>query len=308
MHFSYGLPTHRVDIGEELVSADAVAELASEAESAGFDAVYTTDHPFPSDTWLAAGGHHALDPLVVLSFAAAKTSRIRLHTNLFVLAYRNPFLAAKGLSTLDLLSKGRLIVGVGAGYLEGEFAALGASFDDRNERVDEAIAAMRAAWTGESITRSGIGFRVGGNTMLPRPIQRPGPPIWIGGNSKKAIRRAVELADGWSPFPTLSGTAARNHTAALATIDDLAERIEYAKQHSAAVGRQAPLEICFVPPSLRLGSGKGFDVGETVDASRALEAIGVGWLTVALPGTTRQAQVDAIHQFADNVIRPLNGR
>jgi probable F420-dependent oxidoreductase len=307
MHFSYGLPTHRVDIGEELVSADAVAELATEAESAGFDAIYTTDHPFPSDSWLAVGGHHALDPLVALGFAAAKTSRIRLHTNLFVLAYRNPFMAAKGLSTLDVLSNGRLIVGVGAGYLEGEFAALGASFDDRNDRVDEAIHAMRAAWTGESITRSGIGFRAEGNTMLPRPVQRPGPPIWIGGNSKRAIRRAVELADGWSPFPAAGDASTRTHTAALATIDDLAERIEYAKRLGADIGREQPLEICFVPPSLRMDSGKELDATETVASCRALAAIGVGWATVALPGKTRQSQVDAIHRFADDVIRPVNG-
>ena len=107
MHVSYGLPTHRVDRGDEFLAPGAIGELARAAEDAGFGAVYTTDHPFPGDDWLAHGGHHALDPLVALSFAAAATSTVRLHTNLFIVAYRNPFLAAKGIATLDVLSGGR---------------------------------------------------------------------------------------------------------------------------------------------------------------------------------------------------------
>ena len=89
MKVSIGLPTHRVDRGNEFVTADAVAALAVAAELAGFDAVFVTEHPFPSDAWLATGGHHALDPLVALAVAATVTTRLRLHTNLFVPAYRN---------------------------------------------------------------------------------------------------------------------------------------------------------------------------------------------------------------------------
>ena len=166
MRVSYGLPTHRVDCGEEFLAPGAIGELAAAAEAAGFGAVYTTDHPFPGDDWLAHGGHHALDPLVALSFAAAATTSVLLHTNLFVLAYRNPFLAAKGIATLDVLSGGRTVVGLGAGYLEPEFAALGADFDGRNDRMDEALAALDAAWTGESVAFEGSGYRATGNTML----------------------------------------------------------------------------------------------------------------------------------------------
>ncbi len=136
MRLSVGLPTHRVDRADEFVTADAVAQLAAAAEAAGFDAVFVTDHPFPTDGWLAHGGHHALDPLVALAFAAAATRTLRLHTNLFVLAYRNPFVSAKAIATLDVLSGGRVILGVGAGYLEGEFDALGAPFDERNDATD----------------------------------------------------------------------------------------------------------------------------------------------------------------------------
>src|SRR5205807_7032298 len=187
----------------------------------GFDAVFVTDHPFPGNRWLETGGHHALDPFVALSFAAAATRELRLHLNLYIAAYRNPFLLAKTVATLDALSGGRVILGIGAGYLQPEFDALGMPFDDRNEATDEAIHAMRAAWTGESVTLDGARFRAAGNTMLPKPARAGGPPIWIGGNSQRAIRRAVELADGWSPFPNPAKSAARRHTPPLVTVDDL---------------------------------------------------------------------------------------
>ena len=197
MRVSLGLPTHRVD--GELATAEGIADVAAAAETAGFDAVFVTDHPAPSDRWLATGGHHALDPFVALSFAAAATTRLRLHTNLLVLAYRNPFHSAKAIATLDALCRGRMIVGVGAGYLEPEFEALGVDFGQRNELTDEAIVTMRAAWRGESVTASGVGWHAAGNTVRPTPAQQPGPPIWVGGNSHRAIRRAVELGDGWTP-------------------------------------------------------------------------------------------------------------
>ena len=298
MRISYGLPTHRVDRVDEFLTAAAVGELAGAAESAGFDAVYTTEHPFPGDRWLAHGGHHALDPLVALSFAAAATTRIRLHLNLFVAAYRNPFLAAKGVASLDVLSGGRVILGIGAGYLEEEFAALGAHFADRNDRTDDAIVAMRAAWTGASVIREEAGYRATGNTMLPRPRQRPGPPIWIGGNSHRAIRRAVEHGDGWSPFPNPARVARRTRTAALETPEDLARALEYAAAHAAKVGRTEPLTVAFVPDGLALGAAGAVDDERVVGSIRELAAVGVEWVTVALPGESRDAQLAAVGRFA----------
>ncbi|MES4792315.1 MAG: LLM class F420-dependent oxidoreductase [Chloroflexota bacterium] len=208
MRVAVGLPTHRVDRPGGFLTGDAVAEIARAAEEAGFDAVFVTDHPFPGDRWLASGGHHTLDPMVALSFAAAATSRLRLLTNLCVLPYRNPFLVAKAVASLDALSGGRVILGVGAGYLASEFRALGVPFEERNERTD-AIMAIQRAWTGGSPTGRGPGWEASGNTMLPRPHQRPRPPIWVGGNSTRAIRRAVELADGWMPFPNPAAEAER---------------------------------------------------------------------------------------------------
>ena len=302
MHVSYGLPTHRVDRGEELVSSGAIAELAVAAETAGFAAVYTTEHPFPGDAWLAHGGHHAVDPLVALSFAAAATTSIRLHTNLFIVALRNPFMAAKGIASLDALSGGRLIMGIGAGYLETEFDAAGASFADRNDRTDEAIAAMKAAWTGESVTFEGTGFRASGNTMLPRPHRRPHPTLWIGGNSRRAIRRAVELADGWSPFPNPARLADRTRTSRLETVGDLAESMDCARRYADSIGRVDPLTYVFVPEGLSMGGAPTFDEDRVNASIRELEELGVGWVTVALPGDTRDAQLAAIERFGRTVL------
>ena len=246
MRISVGLETSRADQADEFVTGDAVADMAQAAEAAGFDAVFVTDHPFPDDEWLASGGHHALDPLVALSYAAAPTTTIGLHTNLYVAAYRNPFLSAKGIATLDRLSGGRVILGIGAGYLEPEFDALGVDFDKRNDLTDEAIVMMKRAWSESGVTATGPGFDASaGHTMLPRPVQPGGPPIWIGGNSKRAIRRAVELADGWMPMPNPAKYAERRRSPALESLDDIRRGIEYAREHAAKVGRETPIGVMY---------------------------------------------------------------
>jgi len=300
---SLGLPTHRVD--GELCSSDAIAELAAAAEAAGYDAVFVTDHPFPTDRWLATGGHHALDPFVALSFAAAATTRLRLHTNLLVLAYRNPFIAAKAIASLDALSGGRVIVGIGAGYLAGEFEALGVDYDARNELTDEAVTAMRAAWTGGTVEAEGRGWRAAANTMRPRPVQRPGPPIWVGGNSRRAIRRAVELADGWMPMPSPVGSERRLRTPPITSPAELADRIAYARDHAAALGRTDPLEIVFMPDGLDMFSNADVDARRTIESIEALAAIGVTYLTVTLPGETRREFLDRLGRFAELVLDPV---
>jgi len=235
---SLQLPTDNVRLLDEFITAAAVAEIAQAAEAAGADAVNCTDHPFPNDEWMATGGHHALDLFVTLAFAAAHTSRLRLHTNLSVIPYRSPGVLAKSVATLDQLSGGRTIIGVGAGYQEREFAALGVDFARRNELTDDGIRTMTAIWTGESVD---------GNTALPRPAQRPHPPVWVGGNSRQAMRRAVDLADGWCPVPNPRSLAARRHTSGLETIDDFVVRVDELRAHAASVGRAGPFELPFMP-------------------------------------------------------------
>ena len=137
MHFHLGLPTDNVAKASEFVTADAIAEMSQAAEAAGFASVFVTEHPFPEDEWMRSGGHHALDPFVALSFAAAATTTINVMTFLCVVPYRNPFLTAKAALSVHVLSGERLILGVGAGYLEPEFNALGVDFSERNELFDE---------------------------------------------------------------------------------------------------------------------------------------------------------------------------
>ena len=107
MKLSLQLPVHRLDRFDQLASAGAISELSAAAEDAGFDAVFVTDHPFPGDRWLATGGHHALDPFVALAYAAAATSTLRLHTNLYIPAYRNPFVSAKRARASEMSASSR---------------------------------------------------------------------------------------------------------------------------------------------------------------------------------------------------------
>lgn len=293
MRVSLGLPTHRIDRGEEFVGKDAVTELARTAEAVGFDAVAVTDHPFPPDSWLAQGGHHTLDPLVTLAVAAAATTRLRLQTNLYVAAYRNPYLSAKTISTLDVLSGGRVILGIGAGYLDEEFAAVGADFDTRNVDTDLAILAMKKAWTGRSVD---------GNTMAPRPVQRPHPPIWVGGNSRRAIRRAVDHADGWVPMPVPARAAGRVRTAGIETAEDLRLCLAYAKEYGDSVGRMAKLEVAFIPAGLTMFARTVPPSSLIISDITALAAAGMTYAVVCLPGETRADLLKAIVDFGTTII------
>jgi probable F420-dependent oxidoreductase len=299
---SLNLATHRVDLGEEFVSMAAIGELSRAAEQAGFDAVFVTDHPFPSDGWLRARGHHALDPLVALAFAAASTTTLRLHTNLFVAAYRNPFIAAKGIATLDVLSAGRLILGVGAGYLEKEFGALGVDFAERNELLDEAITAWKAAWSGESVQLLGRHFTALSNTMLPRPAQRPHPPIWVGGNSRRAIRRAVDLGDGWMPIPSPGAFARSLHTPGIENLDDLRRRMAYLAGYAEEVGRSSPLDIVYLPKGLDGFTRDNPEPTEVVDSSLELIELGVTYLTMTISAETRIELLRAIELYGTEVL------
>jgi len=305
VRFSLQLPTDRVDAGDEFVSGAGVLEMARSIESAGFDACFVTEHPIPTDRWLRTGGHHALDPYVALSWAAAATTRLQVQTNIAVLAYRNPFLTAKAVASLDVLSGGRVILGIAAGYLEGEFEALGIPFDERNELTDEALVTLRRAWSEDGLVLEGRHFRSSGNTMRPRPVQRPHPPLWVGGNSRRAIRRAVEHGDGWIPFPTLGIASDRIRTAAIESVEDLAERLAYARAYAAEVGRERPLDVCFVPFGLSMHRRDGVDPVRFRDSVEELAALGVTWLTLALPGDTRAAFCDAVRRFGDEVLASL---
>jgi probable F420-dependent oxidoreductase len=303
MRFTLQLPTDRVQAGREFIAQGAIAEMARAAETAGFEACFVTDHPFPPDRWLAAGGHHALDPFVALSFAGAATYRLRLQTHILVLPYRNPFLLAKAAASLDAVSGGRLILGVAAGYLRAEFAALGADFDGRNAVSDETLAVLKRVWTEDGLHVSGRGYSAEGHTALPKPLQQPHPPIWVGGNSPRAIRRAVELGDGWLPFPAPGRMARFVGTRALQSNEDLERGLSYARGHAAKVGRTAPLDVCFAPLELRDYLEGELSAAAFLDALQHLELLGVTWLTISLPAKSRAAFLDDVARFGEEVIR-----
>ena len=192
-----------------LAHIDSLALIAQQAEDLGYDGVFLSDHivvpddlrsayPYRSDgCFPLASRDRILEPIVTLSYLAAATRRIRLGFSVLVLPYRQPVLNAKMLGTLDVISNGRLIAGVGVGWMTEEFAALDADFDDRGAVTDEHIAILRAFWTGDTSEMNETRYSATGLRMEPRPVQQPHPPIWTGGTSPPALRRAARLADGW---------------------------------------------------------------------------------------------------------------
>ncbi len=153
---THPITSHPYDPG--LVSGAGISAVAAGAERAGYHGFGFTDHPAPTQRWLEAGGHDALDPFVAMGFAAAHTTRLRLIPNIVVLPYRNPFVVAKAGATLDLLSEGRFTLATGAGYLKREFAALGVDHEERNALFDESLQVIKAIWTGDDLTFEGRHF------------------------------------------------------------------------------------------------------------------------------------------------------
>ena len=220
---------------------EAATRVAQAIEAAGFDSVWTGEHvvlPDPQAPPSPAPPHSPfLDPAVALSFVAAHTRTVRLATGIIILPQRNPLVLAKEIASLDVLSKGRAVLGIGAGYLQQEFRALGISFERRGERTDEYIDAIRALWTLEQPRFAGEFVSFAGIDAHPRPVQKPGPPIVVGGTSPGALRRAVTRGNGWYGFALdPAGTAQ--------CLQGL-EKARSEVQRPAALGR---LEISVTPP------------------------------------------------------------
>lgn len=297
LSYSLELPTHRVESPDEFVTAAAITEIARHAESCGYSAVHVTDHPAPDAKWLDHGGHHALDPFVALSFAAAATTDVRLLTNVYIAAYRNPFLSAKSVQSLAVLSGGRLILGVAAGYLKPEFRALGIDFDRRGDLLDESLDVLQQLLAGDDVALETDRFSARGVRLRPLPPQAP--PVWVGGNSKPAVRRAVSRGAGWAPFNTF-GYAAASRTAEISNLDELEAAIVWAKNYAREIGRTEPLDICF-------SAGNLLDDSRSVDERQAtierLAAAGVTWLTIVPGGEDRAELLERSASFAKEFIR-----
>jgi probable F420-dependent oxidoreductase len=187
-----------------LADADAVGDIAEAAESLGFESIWVGEHPvlvdpheppspLPSDSEL-------MDPIPVLAYAAARTTRIRLGTGIVILPLRNPVILAKELASVDVLSRGRLLVGIGVGYVPGEYDAIGVPFHTRGRRADEWVDALRTLWRDDRPELRGEFASFGGIQCRPHPCRPGGPPILASGMSTAARRRAVARCDGWYGF------------------------------------------------------------------------------------------------------------
>jgi probable F420-dependent oxidoreductase len=209
MEFGFSLPGRG-----PLADPDVVLKIADRAEAMRFSSLFVTDHivlpasttgsvyPYAATGQFPGGSRQDyFEPLTMLAWLAHATRRIRLGTSVLVVPYRNPLTTAKTLATIDVLSKGRLILGAGVGWLKEEFEALGAPpFAERGRVTDEFLRLMRTTWTTDPVTFTGHYYRVREVHALPKPFQSAGIPIWIGGHTDAALRRAAALGDGWHPI------------------------------------------------------------------------------------------------------------
>jgi probable F420-dependent oxidoreductase len=278
----------------DMLDAGALDEVARTVERAGFDGMSLTEHPVPGARWLEHGGHQTLDPFVGLAFAAAVTTRLRLLTHLSVAPYRNPFLLAKAAATVDKLSGGRMVLGIGVGYHKTEFSALGVDFEERNALFDEALDVLPLHWRGEPFSVAGRHFAARDVVARPRPIQDP-IPIWIGGNSKLSRRRAAERAQGWMPMPGGQELSTSARTAQIADDDALAEMIADLQRAAAAAGR-GPIDICWTyqEPSIQRPT---IDAARHREAFDSLEKMGVTSVVVTAKSNDARATVDFVEAF-----------
>ncbi len=179
------------------IQVDRILEVVRRAEKRGLDSVWVTDHIIVPRDLEIIYRDHMLDPLAVLPWLAGVTQRISLGTSVVILPYRSPIPVAKLLASVDVLSGGRLIFGAAIGWMEGEFAALGVPFRERASRTDEALELIRALWTQEHPEIQTKRYRLQGVKASPMPLQKPRPPILIGGGSEGAFRRVARYGDGW---------------------------------------------------------------------------------------------------------------
>jgi probable F420-dependent oxidoreductase len=302
MKINIPLPFDILDPPGEFTTMEAVREVGAAVERAGFYSGLVTDHPCPTGRWLDTGGHYAQGPFVMLSLLAACTTTLRLQTGILVLPYRNPFGVARDIATLDVFSNGRVTLSVGAGYLKGEYRAMGVDFDKRNELMDEYIRALRISLTGEEFTFEGDGYIAYGNRIQPGPIQAQ-VPILCGGNAKRAIRRVVDLCDGWNPFFTGTVDTATTRTLPLSGPEDLKLAIDYMREYAAQVGRADV-------PDVVLGGlnspGEELSAQEMLDRAGTFKDMGVTVAAIGAKGRTRAEWCDDAERIGVEVIARLD--
>ena len=195
MDFGVWIPNCR-----HLATPDIIRGTAVRAEQLGYDSVWVSDHVVVPHANVVNFGQAVFDPLVTLGVVAGATSRVRLGTTVLIVPYRNAVVTAKMISSLDALSGGRVVFGVGAGWVAAESAMLGVPFAERGAMTDEYLRAMQELWTSPAPSFAGTYTRFDGLVFEPKPVQKPHPPIWVGGHSRAALRRTAELGAAWHPI------------------------------------------------------------------------------------------------------------
>lgn len=285
---------------EATAGTDEIRRIAQACDANGFFYLGVSDHVCVPREQAKAMSTVWYDTVATLGFLAAATKNVRLMSYVYIAPYRHPLATAKAFATLDALSGGRVIVGVGAGHLQGEFETLGIDFTKRGRLLDEAIDVINAAFENEYPDHDGPTWHVHDRGLRPRPVQQPRPPIWVGGSTKAALRRAAERGDGWLPqgAPEMGMPAA----------------IEYIRTQRAKVRGDAPIEIGMnapwmyvgkplfeVPPNTRHGSGE-----ELAASLRELKKMDVSHTGVRFRSRSCDELVDQIHAFGSDVAPLLN--
>lgn len=300
MRFIYHYP-ETGGLDGDVLDAGPLRDVAAAAERAGFDGLSLSEHPVPGARWLASGGHQTLDPFVALGYAAAATERLRLLTHLAVAPYRNPFLLAKAAATLDKLSGGRLILGLGTGYQKSEFHALGVDMEERNALFDEALDVLPLHWSGEPFGYRGRHFSARDVIARPRPVQDP-IPIWIGGNSRLSRRRVAERAQGWMPMTGGAQLSTTARTPALGSLDELAAAVAEMREAAAAAGRDDRIDVLhsYQGPEIETPAA-GADRHR--EALGEIEKAGVTWVLVSSRTASLPATLEFLESFGATYLR-----
>lgn len=254
-----------------------VLELATAIEEIGYDEIAVFDHVVMGyPTADRAGPRYppkmpVLEALVLMAQIAVVTERIGLGTEVLVLPQRQPVLVAKQISTIDLMSGGRVRLGVGVGWQESEYDALEEDFGNRGRRMDEAIAVLRSYWSDEQIDFDGEFYSSSAMAMEPKPAQSDGPEIWIGGGSRAALRRTAELGDGWM------GSALANDDAIMDSLAVIRSAAEVAGRDPADIGLQMMLQP---PPTKEADKVYYADHDQVVQRVVRLQELGFEWVSL----------------------------
>lgn len=316
MEFGFGVPSRG-----PLASLDNIVSLAQQGEGMGFDIVSVSDHivvpttidsiyPYnESGEFVSSASGEYMEQLATISYLAGITSTIKLLTSVMVLPHRSPVLAAKILSTIDVLSRGRLIVGVGVGWMREEFDAIGAPpYAERGAVGNEYLRAFKELWTSDNPSFEGEYCSFSNIAFAPKPVQQPHPPLWIGGESPPALRRAAQLGDAWYPICS-------NPRFPVGTFAQLVDYMSRVRANAEAAGRDpATLDFAYSvnwyddtqaqqgdDGDRRLLTGDPQQVAADI---RRLQDMGVNHLMLNFPADSLDATLKGMDRFA-NKVKPL---